>query len=304
MNTAQAGTITLGEGLTVNRIGFGAARIVAGRRALGALEHEAGVRALLRRVPELGIDFIDTADCYGPFISEELIGSTLAPYRSGLKVGTKVGLYRREGGVEFRVSGRREHIFEAVEGSLRRLRLDCIPLYQLHRIDRKTPIEETAGAFADLIQQGKIGYVGLSEVTVPQIEAFRALIPIASVQNLFNLVDRQHEAVLDYCEREGIAFIPWYPLATGLISEKEALVEIAAAHDATPNQIALAWLLRRSPCILTIPGTSSIKHLEENVGAADVRLSDDDFQRLSALWTGTPLHDSGGRRSDEPGFDA
>lgn len=235
----------------------------------------AAARRLLRRVVELGVNFIDTADSYGPEVSERLIAEALHPYPAGLVIATKGGL-TRQGPERWAPVGRGEYLQQCVEMSLRRLRLDCIELYQLHRIDPRVPVEETLGALKSLQQAGKIRHVGLSEVSVEEIERARRILPIVSVQNLYNLGNRQSEAVLNYCEQHRLGFIPWFPIAAGDLTKPGGpLDQIAKRHGATVGQLALAWLLHRSPVMLPIPGTSSLAHLEENVGAAELRLSDE-----------------------------
>jgi aryl-alcohol dehydrogenase-like predicted oxidoreductase len=237
-------------------------------------------RVLRRAVVDLGINLIDTADSYGPEVSERLIAEALHPYAPGLVIATKGG-FLRPGPDEWVEDGRPEHLREALEGSLRRLRLERIDLYQLHRIDPKVPAADQFGTLADLRQQGKIRHVGLSEVTVAQIEAARKVLPIVSVQNRYNLTDREWEDVLDYCSREALGFIPWFPLAVGRLSEAGGPIGRAAKrHGATPGQIALAWLLQRSPVMLPIPGTSSVKHLEEDIEAAGLLLGDEEFAAI------------------------
>jgi pyridoxine 4-dehydrogenase len=279
LNAVAAGTFSLGGDLEVIRMGFGAMRIT-GEGIWGEPEDPEEARAVLRRALELGVNLIDTADSYGPEVSERLIGETLHPYPEGLTIATKGGL-TRPGPGQWEPDGRPEHLREACEGSLRRLKVERIGLYQLHRIDPNISEEEQFGALAELRDEGKIRHVGLSEVGVEEIERARAIVPIASVQNRYNLTDRGSEDVLDFCERESLGFIPWFPLATGSLARSGGpLDEIAARHDATPGQVALAWLLRRSPVILPIPGTSSVEHLEENVGAADIRLEEEEFEEL------------------------
>jgi pyridoxine 4-dehydrogenase len=279
LNAVAAGTFSLGGDLDVIRMGFGAMRIT-GEGIWGEPEDPEEARAVLRRALELGVNLIDTADSYGPEVSERLIGETLHPYPEGLTIATKGGL-TRPGPGQWEPDGRPEHLREACEGSLRRLKVERIGLYQLHRIDPNISEEEQFGALAELRDEGKIRHVGLSEVGVEEIERARAIVPIASVQNRYNLTDRGSEDVLDFCERESLGFIPWFPLATGSLARAGGpLDEIAARHDATPGQVALAWLLRRSPVILPIPGTSSVEHLEENVGAADIRLEEEEFEEL------------------------
>ncbi len=273
-------TFELGGDLPVNRLGFGAMRIT-GEGIWGEPEGPEESRAVLRRAVELGVNLIDTADSYGPDVSERLIGETLHPYPEDLVIATKGGLVRGGPG-QWEPNGRPEHLREACEGSLKRLKLERIDLYQLHRIDPNVPEEEQFGILSELRDEGKIRYVGLSEVDVEQIQRAQEVVPIVSVQNRYNLTDRGSEDVLDYCEREGIAFIPWFPLATGdLARPGGTLDEIAGRHDATPGQVALAWLLARSPVMLPIPGTSSVEHLEENVAATDLRLTDEEIAELT-----------------------
>jgi pyridoxine 4-dehydrogenase len=276
---SNVGTFAL-DGLTVNRMGFGAMRLT-GKGVWGEPEDPEEARAVLRRAVELGVNFIDTADSYGPYVSERLIGETLYPYPEDLVVATKGG-FVRPGPGQWETDGRPEHLREACEGSLKRLKLERIDLYQLHRIDPKVPSEEQLGVLAELREEGKIRHVGLSEVGVEEIEQAREIVPIVTVQNRYNLTDRGSEDVLDFCEREGIGFIPYYPLATGHLARPGGpLDEIAARYDATPGQVALAWLLAKSPVMLLIPGTSSVEHLEENVAAAGLRLSDEELATLS-----------------------
>jgi aryl-alcohol dehydrogenase-like predicted oxidoreductase len=279
---AQAsGTITLGGDLTVQRMGFGAMRIT-GPGIWGEPENRDEALRVLRRLPELGIDFIDTADSYGPYVSEDLIREALHPYGNVI-VATKGGL-TRHGPDIWRPVGRPEYLRQCVLMSLRRLNVERIDLWQLHRIDNKLPRDEQFGVIAEMQREGLIRHVGLSEVNVEEIEAARKFFPVVSVQNLYNLVTRQSEAVLDYCERENIAFIPWFPLAAGKLSQSgSGLDQIAQRHNVTPSQIALAWVLKRSPVMLPIPGTGKVKHLEENTAAAQIQLSDEDFATLDQL---------------------
>jgi aryl-alcohol dehydrogenase-like predicted oxidoreductase len=280
LNAAAAGTFSLGGDLNVNRMGFGAMRIT-GEGIWGEPEDPEEARAVLRRAVELGINLIDTADSYGPEVSERLIAEVLHPYPEGLVIATKGGL-TRPGPGRWEPNGRPEHLREACEGSLRRLKVDRIDLYQLHRIDPRVPPEEQVGTLAELREEGKIRHVGLSEVSVEEIESAREIVSIASVQNRYNLTDRGYEDVLDFCEREGIGFIPWFPLATGNLARPGGpLDEMAARHGVAPGQIALAWLLKRSPVMLLIPGTSSVEHLEENVAAASLELDDEEFEELA-----------------------
>ena len=268
------------DSFTNNRMGFGAMRLT-GEGIWGEPEDPEEARAVLRRAVELGVNFIDTADSYGPKVSERLIGETLYPYPEDLVIGTKGGLVRPGPG-RWKTDGRPEHLREACEGSLKRLKVERIVLYQLHRIDSSVPVEEQLGTLAELREEGKIQHVGLSEVGVEEIEQAREIVPIATVQNRYSLTDRGSEDVLDFCEREGIGFIPWFPLARGDLARPGGpLDEIAARRDATPGQVALAWLLARSPVMLPIPGTSSVEHLEENLAAVELRLSDEELATLS-----------------------
>ena len=278
-NAAAAGTFDIGGDLRVNRLGFGAMRIT-GKGIWGEPENPEEARGVLKRAVELGINLIDTADSYGPHVSERLIGETLHPYPEDLVIATKGGLLR-DGPGQWRRDTRPEHLCEACEGSLKRLKLDCIDLYQLHRIDPRVPAEEPLGALAELREEGKIRHIGLSEVSVEQIQRAQQIVPIVSVQNRYNLTDRDSEDVLDFCEREGIGFIPWFPLATGDLARPGGpLDEIATRYGASPGQVALAWLLWRSPVILPIPGTSSVEHLVENVAAASLELDEEEFAEL------------------------
>jgi pyridoxine 4-dehydrogenase len=272
-------TFLLGGDLPVHRLGFGAMRIT-GEGIWGPPgDHENALR-VLRRAVELGVDFIDTADSYGPYVSEDLIREALHPY-DGVVVATKGGLTRHGPG-QWEQLGRPEYLRQCVHMSLRRLGVERIDLWQLHRIDALVSVEDSLGAIKDLQDQGLIRHVGLSQVSIAEIEQARKVLPIVSVQNLYNLADRSSEDVLDHCEREGIGFIPWFPVAAGSLARPGSVLdEIAAEHGATHAQLALAWLLRRSPVMLPIPGTGSVAHLEENCLAAQVVLSDDDFNRLS-----------------------
>ena len=275
-----SGTYRIGGDLQVDRLGYGAMQIT-GPGVWGDPKDPAEAVRVLRRAYELGVTFIDTADSYGPFVSELLIKEALHPYADDLVVATKAGL-SRSGPGDWRPLGRPEYLRQQCELSLRHLGLESIGLYQLHRIDPKVPLEEQLGELALLKQEGKIRHIGLSEVTVEQIEAARKITPIVSVQNLYNLADRGAEDVLDHCERNDLAFIPWFPIATGNLARPGGPLDaIASDHDATPAQLALAWLLRRSPVMLPIPGTSSVAHLEENVAAAEVQLTDDEFEALA-----------------------
>ncbi len=275
-----AGTLELGD-LRVRRLGFGAMRIT-GEGTWGPPPDREEALSVLRRAVELGIDLIDTADSYGPEVSEELIAEALHPYPDGLVIATKGGMTRTGPG-EWPRDGRPEHLREACEGSLRRLRLDRIDLYQLHAPDPDVPYEESVGALRDLQGEGKIRHVGVSNVSVAQLRLARAIVPVVSVQNRFNLADRGAEDVLEECEGEGLAFIPWFPLSAGSLAEPGgAAAEIAERHGVSPAQVAIAWLLRRSPMMLPIPGTASVRHLEENVAAAGLELSEAEVEALGA----------------------
>jgi pyridoxine 4-dehydrogenase len=277
---ARSGTFLLGGDLPVHRLGFGAMRLT-GRGIWGEPRDRPEAIAVLRRALELGINLIDTADSYGPEVSERLIAEALYPYPPELVIATKGG-FERPGPDQWKTNGRPAHLRAACEGSLRRLKLERIDLYQLHRIDPAVPVEDQVGALKRLAEEGKIRHVGLSEVTVAELERVRRLIRVVSVQNRYNLADRHSEAVLDHCEGAELAFLPWFPLATGQLAQPGGAVgRIAKRLGATPAQVALAWLLRRSPVMLPIPGTASVAHLEENVGAARLELSEGDFAELS-----------------------
>lgn len=279
IDASRAGTFTLGGDLNVHRLGFGTMRLT-GDGIWGMPKDPDEARRVLRRAVDLGVNLIDTADSYGPEVSEHLIAEALHPYPRGLVIATKGG-FQRPGPDRWVEDGRPEHLHKAVDGSLRRLRLDRIDLYQLHRIDPKVPAADQFGTLLDLRRQGKIRHIGLSEVTVTQIEAARKTLPIVSVQNRYNLTDRGWEDVLEYCSREALGFIPWFPLAVGrLATSGGAIAEAAERHGATPGQIALAWLLRRSPVMLPIPGTSSVRHLEEDIAAAGLVLGDAEFAAI------------------------
>ncbi len=281
-DAAASGTFTLGGDLTVNRLGFGAMRIT-GPGIWGEPKDPAEARRVLKRLVEIGVNFIDTADSYGPEVSEALIAEALAPYPNGLVIATKGGL-TRQGPDQWLPVGRPEYLRQCVEMSLRRLKTDTIDLYQLHRIDPKVPAEETLGALKDLQAQGKIRHIGLSEVSVEELEHAQTIVDIVSVQNLYNLSDRKAEALLDHCTEKNIGFIPWFPVAAGDLARPGGVLDEAAKkHDATVAQLALAWLLKRSPVMLPIPGTSSVAHLEENVAAASLQLTDEEFGALSDL---------------------
>jgi pyridoxine 4-dehydrogenase len=276
---AAAGELTLGEDLTVRRIGFGAMRIT-GEGIWGDPPDPGAARALVRHVVELGVNLIDTADSYGPEVSERLIREALHPYPEDLVVATKGGLLR-DGPGKWRPHCTPEHLKEACEASLRRLRLDCIDLYQLHTPDPNVPFEESVGALADLRQEGKIRHVGLSNIGTGHLEQAQEITPVVSVQNRYSITSRDSEPVLQACEEAGLAFLPWFPLDAGSL-DSGPLRAVADAHGATPHQVALAWLLQHSPVMLPIPGTSSPKHLEENVAAAALELTEDEMEAIAA----------------------
>ena len=274
-------TVDVGGDLTVRRLGFGAMRIT-GRGIWGEPPDAAEAIAVLRRAVELGVNFIDTADSYGPYVSERLIAEALHPYPDDLVIATKGGLVRPGPG-RWPADGRPQHLRAACHESLERLRLEQIPLYQLHRPDPKVPFEDSVGALVELKNEGKIRHIGLSNVNERQLDQALRLTPIASVQNRYSPVDRSSESMVDRCEVESMAFLPWAPIEAGAIGREGALARIAKAHDATPHQVALAWLLARSPVMLPIPGTGSVAHLEENMGAASLRLTPGEVAELSAL---------------------
>jgi pyridoxine 4-dehydrogenase len=279
---AQAGQYRIGGQLQVNRLGFGAMRIT-GKGVWGPPKNREEAVRVLRRAIELGINFIDTADSYGPAVSEEIIAEALHPYPEGLVIATKAG-FDRPGPDKWVTDGRPQHLRDACEGSLRRLRLETIDLYQLHRIDSAVPAEEQLGTLKDLQAEGKIKHIGLSEVSVEQIKHARTIVPIVSVQNRYSVVDRAADDVVKYCEKENIGFIPWFPLAAGDVSSAGHNIERAAKKlNVTPAQLALAWLLWRSPVILPIPGTSRVSHLEENVAAAELKVDESALQGLGKL---------------------
>ena len=279
LDDASVGTFALGGDLTVRRLGFGAMRLTGDGVWGEPSDHETAL-AVLRRAVELGINLIDTADSYGPEVSERLIAEALHPYPDDLVIATKGGLLRPGPG-RWDPDCRPEHLREACEGSLRRLRLERIHVYQLHTVDREVPLEESLGALIELRDEGKIAHIGISNVDVDQLERALEMTQVVSVQNRFNLVDRDSEPVLEACERRGIAFIPWFPLATGSLARPgSALDRAAASHQAAPAQVALAWLLARSQVMLPIPGTGSVEHLEENAAAAGVRLDRDEVDQL------------------------
>jgi pyridoxine 4-dehydrogenase len=279
VNAKASGTFVIGGDLTVNRLGYGAMRIT-GDGIWGEPKDTEGAKKVLRRALDLGVNFIDTADSYGPDVSERLIGEALSPYAKGVVIATKGGL-TRQGPNEWLPVGRPEYLQQQVEMSLRRLKLERIDLWQLHRIDPKVPVEESLGVIKKLQQQGKIRHVGLSEVKPHEIDQARKVIEIVSVQNQYNIGDRQHDDVVDYCTKHKLAFIPWFPVAAGKLAKPGGKLDAAAKrHGATVSQLSLAWLLHRSAVILPIPGTSSVKHLEENIAAADVTLTAAEWKEI------------------------
>ena len=279
VSAKASGTFVIGGDLTVNRLGYGAMRIT-GDGIWGEPKDAEGAKKVLRRAVELGVNFIDTADSYGPEVSERLIGEALAPYAKGVVIATKAGL-TRQGPDQWLPVARPEYLQQQVEMSLRRLKVERIDLWQLHRIDPKVPVEESLGVIKKLQEQGKIKHVGLSEVKPHEIDQARKVIDIVSVQNLYNLSDRTHEDVVDYCTKHNLGFIPWFPVASGKLAQPGGKLDAAAKkHGATVSQLSLAWLLHRSPVMLPIPGTSSVQHLEENIAAADVKLSDAEWKEI------------------------
>src|ERR1700722_9537789 len=277
LSASHAGQVLIGKEISVNRLGFGAMRLT-GEGIWGPPMDRAGALAVLRRAVALGVQFIDTADSYGPNVSEELIAEALFPYPAGVVIATKGG-WNRPGPNQWTHDATPAHLRKAVEGSLKRLRLERIDVYQLHIPDPVVSFDLSVETLAQLRNEGKIRLVGLSNVTVEHIERARKIVPIASVQNRYSFADREWDYVVDYCQRNRIVFIPWFPLGAGRIAG-EILHQVAEAHDASPTQVALAWLLWRSPMMLPIPGTSSIENLEQNVGAANLRLSEDECEKL------------------------
>jgi pyridoxine 4-dehydrogenase len=284
-SAAASGTFLIGGDLPVHRLGYGTMRLV-GDGAWGEPADPAEARRVLRRAVDLDINLIDTADAYGPEIAERLIAEALYPYPAGLVIATKGGI-TRQGPAKTEYVGRAGYLIQCVEMSLRRLRLERIELYQLHRIDPRTPIEESLGALCRMQEQGKIRHIGLSEVTPAEIEAAQKLVRIVSIQNRYSLADRRHEETLTWCEARNIAFLPWYPMAAGKLLKPDQpfaqnLSQIAARYSVTPAQLSLAWLLHRSPVILPIPGTSRVTHLEENIAAAGLKIGSDKWAELEA----------------------
>ena len=290
-NAESGGTFLIGGDLPVNRLGFGTMRLV-GEGAWGEPADPEACRRVLRRAAELGVTLIDTADAYGPEIAERLIGEALAPYAPGVVIATKGGI-TRQGPAKTEYVGRAGYLIQCVEMSLRRLKLERIDLYQLHRIDPRTPLEESLGALRHMQEQGKIRHIGLSEVTPAEIEEAEKIVPIVTVQNRYSLADRRNEETLIYCERRGIGFLPWYPYAGGKMLKADhpaaqSLGRIAARHGVTLAQLSLAWLLNRSPVLLPIPGTSKVAHLDENIAAAQLHLTAEDWVEVEAAATINP----------------
>jgi pyridoxine 4-dehydrogenase len=288
-SAAASGTFLIGGDLPVHRLGYGTMRLV-GDGAWGEPQDTAEARRVLRRAVELGVTLIDTADAYGPEIAERLIGEALAPYPAGVIIATKGGI-TRQGPAKTEYVGRAGYLIQCVEMSLRRLKLECIDLYQLHRIDPRTPLEESLGALKQMQVQGKIRHIGLSEVSPAEIEEAQKIVPIVTVQNRYSLADRRHEQTLAWCQQRGIGFLPWYPIAAGKILKPEhpsalALQQAAARHGATVAQLSIAWLLQRSPVMLPIPGTSKVAHLEENISAAELKLSADEWREIESAAKG------------------
>lgn len=284
-SATSSGTFQIGGDLPVQRLGYGTMRLV-GEGAWGEPADRSEARRVLCRAVELGVTLIDTADAYGPEIAEEIVAEALHPYPPGLVIATKGGI-TRQGPAKTEYVGRAGYLIQCVELSLRRLKLERIDLYQLHRIDPRTPLEESLGALKHMQEQGKIRHIGLSEVTVEQIEEARKIVPIVSVQNRYSIADRRHDAALAYCEQQAIAFLPWYPMAGGKLlrggqSVADALMPIAARNGISVAQLSLAWLLRRSPVMLPIPGTSQVAHLEENIAAAWIQLHDSEWAAIEA----------------------
>jgi pyridoxine 4-dehydrogenase len=287
ISAADSGTFLIGGNLPVHRLGYGTMRLV-GDGAWGEPADPAECRLLLDRVVELGVTLIDTADAYGPEIAERLIGEALAPYPVGVVIATKGGI-TRQGPAKTEYVGRAGYLIQCVEMSLRRLKLERIELYQLHRIDPRTPLEESLGALVRMQEQGKIRHIGLSEVTPAEIEEAEKIVPIMTIQNRYSLADRRHEETLKYCERRGIGFMPWYPYAGGKMLNPEhpaarSLSRITERHDATIAQLSLAWLLQRSPVLLPIPGTSKVAHLEENIAATQLSLSAEEWLEVESAF--------------------
>lgn len=281
VSAEKSGSFTIGGDLEIHRLGFGAMRIT-GSGIWGPPANKTEAIRVLRKLPELGVNFIDTADSYGPNVSEELIAEALHPYPKGLIIATKGGL-TRPGPNQWTPNGRPDYLRSALEGSLKRLKTDRIDLYQLHRIDTKVPMEDSLGELKKAQEEGLIRHIGLSEVSVEQLEQASKIIEIATVQNMYNLAERRWEDTLRWCEAHSVGFIPWYPLSAGSINSQKVLKNIAAKYSVTEFQVALAWLLQHSPVMLPIPGTSSVAHLEDNIKSASLLLDEEDMQRLTNL---------------------
>jgi pyridoxine 4-dehydrogenase len=278
-NAAAAGTVTIGKDLTVNRLGFGAMRLT-GEGIWGDPKDPAECKRVLKRLPDLGVNFIDTADAYGPEVSENLIAEALHPYPKGLVIATKGGL-TRQGPNQWAPVARPEYLRQCVEMSLRRLKVERIDLYQLHRFDPRTPVEESLGELKKMQEEGKIRHIGISETSVSEVQQAQKIVNVVSVQNQYNISTRTHDDVVEYCTKNKIVFIPWFPLAAGELTKAAgALDRLASAHKVTKSQIAIAWLLRHSPMMLPIPGTSQVDHLDQNVAAAELDLKESEWQSL------------------------
>jgi pyridoxine 4-dehydrogenase len=283
-NAAAAGTVTIGKDLTVNRLGFGAMRLT-GEGIWGDPKDPAECKRVLKRLPDLNVNFIDTADAYGPEVSENLIAEALYPYPKGLAIATKGG-FTRQGPNLWVPVGRAEYLRQQVEMSLRRLKLERIDLYQLHRFDPKVPVEESLGELKKMQDEGKIRHIGISETSVAEVQQAQKIVTVVSVQNQYNITNRAYEDVVSYCTKNKIVFIPWFPLAAGELTKPGSVLDrLATAHKATKSQVAIAWLLRRSPVMLPIPGTSQVSHLEQNVAAAELKLDESEWQSLEQAAT-------------------
>lgn len=285
ISAVESGTFKIGGDLEINRLGFGAMRIT-GSGIWGPPSNKAEALKVLRTLSEVGVNFIDTADSYGPNVSEELIAEALHPYEKGLVIATKGGL-TRPGPNQWKPDGRPEYLRSTLEGSLKRLKTDRIDLYQLHRIDANVPMEDSLGVLKEAQDQGLIRHIGLSEVSVEQLEKASKIVKVTTVQNMYNLAERRWEDTLRWCEEHGVGFIPWYPLSAGSIHTQKVLGKVAKKHGASVYQVALAWLLQHSPVMLPIPGTSSSDHLKDNVGAASLQLDEEDMQTLDNLGNST-----------------
>jgi pyridoxine 4-dehydrogenase len=281
IDATQLGTFKIGGEFEVNRLGYGAMRIT-GSGIWGPPENKKEALRVLRRLPELGVNFIDTADSYGPDISEELIAEALHPYPNTMMIATKGGL-TRPGPNQWKSNGDPKYLRSCLEGSLKRLKVDCIDLYQLHRIDGNVSMEDSLGALKRAQEEGLIRYIGLSEVDVDELETASQIVDIVTVQNMYNLTERRWEDTLTWCEQHDVGFIPWYPLSAGSINSQKVIARVAQKHGASEYQVALAWLLQHSPVMLPIPGTSSVAHLEENMEAASLKLDEADVQELNTL---------------------